>query len=316
MLANRITGPGARLCQPLYHHNAIPGSALRSAPARPRPLAPPLPPCPDTHSFRGPPHLGGPGGLTCPGARGSCPHSARSPPSPPPVRPSVSRGSARMHTQARGLLRRCEHARSHAHAVFGQGSCALAQSPRREPVYWDPGVGCRNKRSFVQVYVKVTNSKREQIKPGDTWCVNRLVSEKAAGWGGRESEWANRGCEGTGASGWEPAASGAPGRGLGWGDGCADPHACSRRRGGSGGAGGSGPRALETRRDGIIGFSSPQIPGPKVLAVAWPRGLRRCQHIRIPQLEMGRRCRRSGLSPSGEHTPKGEETELESRTPP
>lgn len=53
----------------------------------------------------------------------------------------------------------------HVHAqTSGYGFCALAQSPEREPVYWDPGVGCKNKRSLVRVYVKVTNSKWEQIK--------------------------------------------------------------------------------------------------------------------------------------------------------
>lgn len=37
-------------------------------------------------------------------------------------------------------------------------------------------------------------------KASDTWCVNRLVSEKAPGSGGRENEWANWGCEGLGVS--------------------------------------------------------------------------------------------------------------------
>lgn len=76
-----------------------------------------------------------------------------------PCHPPLRQPGELSRTQAHGLRRRCEHAYSHAHTVFGQGFCALAQSPQREPVYWDPGVGCRDKRSFVQLYVKVTNSK-------------------------------------------------------------------------------------------------------------------------------------------------------------
>lgn len=72
---------------------------------------------------------------------------------------------------------------------------------------------------------------------------------------------------------------------------------------------------LETRRDCVIGLFVPQVPGTNVLTLAWPPGLRRCQHIRILKLEMGHRCQSSGLSPSYEHTPKGKETEIEIRDP-
>lgn len=135
-----------------------PGPSLRHRLCRsPCPLLPSAlsPRCPDTHPSVAH-RLWCPGRLSCPWATASCPHFARPLLSLPP---SLRQPGKHAHTQARGLPRRCEHACSHAHAVFGQGFCALAQSPRREPVYWDPGVGCRNKRSFVQVYVKVTNSK-------------------------------------------------------------------------------------------------------------------------------------------------------------
>lgn len=143
-----------------------PSLSTRSA----APLCPLFPsslfiPCRDTHpsvAYR----LSCPAGrLSCPHAMvpalcprsASCPHFARWLPDTPPPHP-VSLGSAFT----------CKHADSlaganmlvHMHTQsFGQGSCALAQSPQREPVYWDPGAGCRNKRSFVRVYVKVTNSK-------------------------------------------------------------------------------------------------------------------------------------------------------------
>lgn len=74
-------------------------------------------------------------------------------------------------------------------------------------------------------------------------------------------------------------------------------------------------QGLETRRDCVIGLFVPQVPGTNVLTVAWPQGLRRCQHIRILKLEMGHRCQSSGLSRSYEHTPKGRETEIETRDP-
>lgn len=73
---------------------------------------------------------------------------------------------------------------------------------------------------------------------------------------------------------------------------------------------GPGPR---DPRDCVIGLFVPQVPN--VLTVAWPQGLRRCQHIRILKLEMGHRCQSSGLSRSYEHTPKGRETEIETRDP-
>lgn len=72
-------------------------------------------------------------------------------------------------------------------------------------------------------------------------------------------------------------------------------------------------QGLLTRRDCVIGLFVPQVPN--VLTVAWPQGLRRCQHIRILKLEMGHRCQSSGLSRSYEHTPKGRETEIETRDP-
>lgn len=153
--ARGCASPSATIMQSL----GLPYTQLQPGPAPPLrrpPCCSPLPfasfgpasPRPDTH-----PPVAHP--LGCPG-RPSCPHFARSLLSLPP---SLRQPGERTHTQARGLPRRCEHACSHAHTVFGRGFCALAQSPRREPVYWDPGVGCRNKRSFVQVYVKVTNSK-------------------------------------------------------------------------------------------------------------------------------------------------------------
>lgn len=169
-----------RLCQPLPCHNVILVSALHlvwprylaSPPTRlGAPSSPLFPPWPNTHLSRAytfsatcwlspvpaeaqafcvcspPPPL--------PHApHASCPHSVVSLFPPDTLAPSL-RSTLRSRDALTGA-----NTLVHMHTqTSGQGCCALAQSPEREPVYWDPGVGCKNKRSLVQVYVKVTNSK-------------------------------------------------------------------------------------------------------------------------------------------------------------
>lgn len=161
-----------RPCQPLSRHNASPcicltlRLGLASAPRSPAtrlaaslcPFVSPaslLTPCLDTQPS-GPRDLSSP----CPGV-----WAPATVPSTLPIHTSPAQGSPRQpprrrltHKHTDGLAGANMLAHTHTPSS-GQGGCALAQSPQREPVYWDPGVGCGNKRSFVQVYVKVTNSK-------------------------------------------------------------------------------------------------------------------------------------------------------------